>query len=111
MATPTAESDSPKAKSEILSLSRLLMLAYVLPNDATVHRAAANDIDLRIRAARVSVCNGLLCPFVTGLYGVGRFPTTLICQVDMALRQQLLQALRARLGNVCVRKLEEFEFC
>ena len=47
-----------------------------------------------------------LRPFVAGLYGVGRFPTTLIYQVDMALTQQLLQALRARLGNVCVRKVE-----
>jgi len=28
--------------------------------NGTVHRAAANDIDFRIRAARGSVCNGLL---------------------------------------------------
>jgi len=40
VATPTAESDSPKAKIAILSLSRLLMLAYVLPNDQN-HPVAA----------------------------------------------------------------------
>jgi hypothetical protein len=28
--------------------------------NATVHRAAANDFDFRNRAARGSVCNGLL---------------------------------------------------
>lgn len=31
---------------------------------ATVHQAAAKDIDFRIRAARGSVWNGLLCPDV-----------------------------------------------
>jgi hypothetical protein len=30
--------------------------------NVTVHRAAANDVDFRIRAARGSVCNGLLHP-------------------------------------------------
>jgi hypothetical protein len=31
--------------------------------NATVHRAAANDIDFRNRATRGSVCNGLFCLF------------------------------------------------
>jgi len=30
-----------------------------LSQNGTVHRAAANDIDFRNRAARGSVCNGL----------------------------------------------------
>jgi len=29
--------------------------------NGTVHRAAADDVDLRTRAARGSACNGLLC--------------------------------------------------
>jgi len=36
-----------------------LWLWYSWPND-TVHPAAANDIDFKTRAARGSVCNGLL---------------------------------------------------
>ena len=39
-----------------------IALALVLPrqDNATVHRAAANDIDFRSRVARVPVCHGLL---------------------------------------------------
>ncbi len=33
-------------------------------DNVTVHRAAANSIDIKIRAARGSVCNGLLCVFI-----------------------------------------------
>ena len=40
-------------------------MIFVLLANATVHRAAANDIDFRIRAARGSVWNGLLCVFVS----------------------------------------------
>jgi hypothetical protein len=32
---------------------------YLLANDP-VHRAAANDVDFRTRAARGSVCNGIV---------------------------------------------------
>jgi hypothetical protein len=37
--------------------------AFQADNDP-VHRAAANDVDFRTRAARGSVCNGLLAGFL-----------------------------------------------
>ncbi|MFN5707851.1 MAG: hypothetical protein ACK48X_07340 [Planctomycetota bacterium] len=40
----------------------VLNIGIFKPTNATVHRAAANDIDFRNRAARGSVCNGLLLP-------------------------------------------------
>ena len=48
----------------------------VLGPNVTVHRAAANDVDFRTRAARGSVCNGLLSDV-----GVSSCPIYLGCRV------------------------------
>ncbi len=37
----------------------------IKPDNVTVHRAAANDIDFKTRAARGSVCNGWLSAVVS----------------------------------------------
>jgi len=50
-----------------------LARVYVLPQsnkfNVTVHGAAANDVDFRTRAARGSVCNGLLPGFFQAACG------------------------------------------
>ena len=43
--------------------TRSISHRFDLAQNATVHRAAANDIDFRNRTARGSVCNGLLFGF------------------------------------------------
>lgn len=45
--------------SLITAASEKVLILIQTPN-ATVHRAAANDIAIRTRAARGSACNGLL---------------------------------------------------
>ncbi len=51
----------PDQRLQFLSQEKQTLIPPSTQSDnVTVHRAAANDIDFRSRAARGSVCNGLL---------------------------------------------------
>ena len=97
-----------------------------IPND-TVHRAAANDIDLKTRATRGSVCNGLLFGFFFGTASIvsndrsilpevfdlppesqrhraQKFNALVRCGVGMQIRvlKTFKDSNRRGLANVCV---------